>query len=322
MIDKFEIQRLCELPVESVAERLGMVVKGHKALCPFHQDSHPSLTFNVVRNRFCCFVCGTKGNTIDLVQKSLNCSFPQACNWLKNGTTQLEELKPAVKTTVKPARQATCNMAELEYIISNPLLTGMAKEFLFNERKLNPAVVKWLGISSISRPIGPFTNAPALLIPYRDTEGKLLTVQSRYLGQPCNMQVPRFRFPKGCKCHIYNQPVLNMLKEGEPLFISEGVTDCMALLSAGHKAIAIPSATLLNEQDLQVLRDAEKRLGRLNLHIYPDQDMPGEKLFLNLRKEFPQIIRHQLPAGCKDFSEYYLINIKKRNYGDTDKKEK
>lgn len=322
MIDKFEIQRLKEVPIESVAERLGLVVKGHKSLCPFHQDSHPSLTFNVAKNRFRCYVCGTNGSVIDLVQKRLNCGFLEACNWLKSGSTQIEELKPARKTEVKPTRPSTCNMAELEYIISNPQLTGMAKQFLFDERKLNPAVVKWLGISSISRPIAPFTDAPALLIPYRSIDGKLLTVQSRYLGQPCNLQVPRFRFPRGCRCHIYNQPVLNMLKAGEPLFISEGVTDCIALLSAGHKAIAIPSATLLNTEDLQVLKDIEQRTGKLNLHIYPDQDMPGEKLFLSLRKEFPQIVRHQLPAGCKDFSDYYLINIKKRNYGNTNKENK
>jgi hypothetical protein len=109
---------------------------------------------------------------------------------------------------------------------------------------------------------------------------------------------PRFRFPKGSRCKIYNLPVLNLLKEGEELYIAEGCSDCWALLSSGKKAVAIPSATLLNVKDIEVLKG-------LNLHMYPDSDIPGEKLFLQLKTYCPQLVRHQLPTNCKDYSEYY-----------------
>ena len=75
------------------------------------------------------------------------------------------------------------------------------------------------------------------------------------------------------------------------------------MLSSGRKAIAIPSATLLKEKDLEPLRG-------LNLHIFPDQDLPGERLYLGLREKLPQIVRHQLPAGCKDYGEYYAKKVK------------
>ena len=81
--------------------------------------------------------------------------------------------------------------------------------------------------------------------------------------------VPRFRFPKGSRCHVYNLPVLRRLKEGEPLFITEGASDCWAMLSSGHKAIAIPSATLLKRDELKQLFGSEE-MRRLNVHIYPD----------------------------------------------------
>ena len=71
------------------------------------------------------------------------------------------------------------------------------------------------------------------------------------------------------------------------------------MLSDGHKAIAIPSATLLKEEDLALLQG-------VNLHMYPDQDRPGERLFLQLRERLPQIVRHQLPEGCKDYSDQYV----------------
>ena len=38
-MDKFELQKLRDLPIEGVAERLGLEVKMHKALCPFHDDT-------------------------------------------------------------------------------------------------------------------------------------------------------------------------------------------------------------------------------------------------------------------------------------------
>ena len=39
--------------------------------------------------------------------------------------------------------------------------------------------------------------------------------------------------------------------------------------------------------------------------MYPDNDTPGERLFLQLKEVLPSLVRHQLPAGCKDFSDYY-----------------
>lgn len=56
-MEKYEIQKLRDLPIEGVAEQLGMVVKRHKALCPFHADHHASLSFNTKRNSCRCYVC-------------------------------------------------------------------------------------------------------------------------------------------------------------------------------------------------------------------------------------------------------------------------
>ena len=47
------------------------------------------------------------------------------------------------------------------------------------------------------------------------------------------------------------------------------------------------------------------RLGT-TFHMYPDRDEPGERLFLLLKEVLPNLEHHQLPPGCKDFSDYYL----------------
>ena len=82
MLDRFDIQKLQALPIEEVASALGLSVSHHKALCPFHADKHPSLTFHRGRNRYRCFVCDAHGGTIDLVMNYLHKDFVSACKWL------------------------------------------------------------------------------------------------------------------------------------------------------------------------------------------------------------------------------------------------
>ena len=104
-MEKYEIQKLRDLPIEGVAEQLGMVVKRHKALCPFHADHHASLSFNTRRNSCRCYVCmGDSVGTIDLVMKYLGKNFLSACRWLAevNGV-YLEDSHPKVVSSSSPA---------------------------------------------------------------------------------------------------------------------------------------------------------------------------------------------------------------------------
>ena len=52
-----------------VLDYYGIKVSSNKALCPFHNDNHPSLSVNKQKNIAMCFSCGTGGNVISFVQK-------------------------------------------------------------------------------------------------------------------------------------------------------------------------------------------------------------------------------------------------------------
>ena len=313
-MDRFDIQKLRALPIEGVAQRLGLQVSRHKSLCPFHEDSHPSLTFHVAKNSFRCFACGAHGGVIDLTMHMLGKSFIETCQWLANEhNVILTEWKPADK----PAEPKPFDAARYSRYFEHPSLNEPARAFLFGERKLNEKVISWCRLTSFTDRHG----IPWLQIPYFDIDGKLIGVQNRNLSYgkpPISNQssvisnqssvIPRFRFPIGSRCRIYNLPVLKLLREGEPLYITEGASDCWAMLSSGHKAIAIPSATLLNRKDIELIRSL-LIAHRSSLHMYPDQDEPGEKLYNQLVSLANQmgmcIVRHPLPAGCKDYSDYY-----------------
>ena len=290
-----ELQKLRELPVEGVAERLGLNVKKHKSLCPFHNDHHASLSFKVSKNTFRCFVCGASGGPIDLVMKYLGKDFREATKWLADeNNIILTEYKPQPSDL---NQQTSFDASRYERFFEHPWLNDEARRFLFDERRLDPRVVRWCRLTSWKDRQG----IPWLQIPYFDREGKLIGIQNRNLVKG---GYPRFRFPQGAECTIYNLPVLNLLKPGEMLFITEGCSDCWAMLSAGHKAIAIPSATLLKRKDVEQLSILNSQLS-IRFGMYPDRDEPGERLFLQLKELLPSLVHYQLPPDCKDFSDYY-----------------
>ncbi len=314
-MDRLEIEKLRDLPIEGVAERLGLHVERHKSLCPFHEDSHPSLSYRVSKNTCRCFVCMTQSiGPIDLVMRHLNLDFKAACRWLMDGSWLTVNGSGVDKPHTSGIRhQTSFDASRYSRFFEHPFLNDEARNFLFEERKLDPRVVRWCRLTSWRDKQG----VPWLQTPYYDREGKLVGVQNRNLVYGSGLMVqgsglsahqsaaPRFRFPTGSQCGIYNLPVLNMLRPGDDLYITEGCSDCWAMLSAGHKAIAIPSATLLSQKDIEQLSIINSQLS-ISYHMFPDRDAPGERLFLQLKEVLPSLVHHQLPLGCKDFSEFYI----------------
>ena len=376
-MEKYEIEKLRDLPIEEVASQLGLQVARHKSLCPFHSDHHASLSFNTRKNLCRCFVCMDESlDSIGLVMKSLHVDFPKACFWLaeRNGillekgrgriwrrncrsasadspdsaVSSASAASPAstaspvasASSASSPAAPHAFDAARYARFFEHPWLNEAACRFLFDERKIDGRVARWCRLSSWTDRKG----VNWLQIPYFDKEGRLVGIQNRNLdfhrkSRPTDSmdsektgksscptdftddtdsqvsigskagtdseEAPRFRFPYGSQCGIYNLQVLKLLTPGERLFITEGCSDCWAMLSAGHKAIAIPSATLLKPEDRDVLAYIGETFG-VEWHMFPDRDAPGERLFLQLKEILPSLIHHQLPLGCKDFGEAYL----------------
>lgn len=334
------IVRLKELDIEDVASALGIEVRKHKALCFMHDDHNPSITFSRTKNLYKCWTCGKGGGTIQLTQDKLGLEFQDACVWLA-GQFNLwypenrEYRRPAKKKVAKifiPTEKKDAFLFDIElcnWLIDNAKLSEQAKSFLFKERYLKEDVIQKLNIKSVSDPqkavealvshFGEerclksglirkrdntmffFFSTPCLLFPYYEENGKLLGIQSRYLGDSQN--VPRFQFMASCKARVFNLPILNTLNYGDRLYISEGITDCLALLSSGLKAVAIPSATILPKEDLVLLKSYD-------LRMFPDHDEAGQKAFIDIRRFFVNLYStvraEQLPANVKDYSDYYI----------------
>ena len=201
-MDRIELQKLRDLPIEGVAERLGLRVVRHKCLCPFHDDHHASLSFK--NNKFRCWSCGESGDTISLAMKVLGKDFTGAAKWLAdehNIILQTSSLRPQPSAI---SHQTSFDASRYARFFLHPFLNAEARKFLFEERRLDERVVRWCRLTSWRDKRG----VPWLQIPYYNREGQLVGVQNRNLVKGA---LPRFRFPKGAECGIYNLPVLNLL---------------------------------------------------------------------------------------------------------------
>ena len=174
-MEKYELQKLRDLPIEGVAERLGLHVVRHKALCPFHDDHHASLSFKVSKNTFRCFVCGAHGGTIDLVMRLLNKPFLDACRWLAEGAAI--DITSYCNNEMTTKERPPFDSSRYERFFEHPWLIDEARRFLFDERRIDPRVVRWCRLTSWRDKQG----VPWLQTPYYDREGRLVGVQNRNL---------------------------------------------------------------------------------------------------------------------------------------------
>ena len=331
--------RFPSVEIEALAERLGMHVVRHRALCPFHDDHRPSMSFSQSRGTWRCWSCGAHGDAADLVMRKLGIGFRQALRWAQDevaehGLDSICRRSDARDEQIsEPEPQSSADIQLMGYVVGKSCLSADARRFLFDERRYQPQAVADMHIGSISSQhkfaevlmrafgrerslasglvesksdgsvIGVFAT-PCLLFPYMDESGAVVTIQSRYLGT--DFRVPRFQFVRGSRPGVFNLPVLRRLKVMDDLWVSEGITDCIALQSMGLHAVAIPSATLLNRRSL-------RPLSAFRLHMIPDADEPGEMLFGRLselaQKMGTTLTRHSLPQGCKDVSEMYMCGL-------------
>ena len=187
MIPQETIDRLKGLPVEQVAGEVGLEVVRHRCRCPFHDDRHPSLTFNLRTNRFKCYACGASGGPIDLAMHQLNLPFVEACRWLGNrfGVYVDEEQRSERWRLVKPIPiRRPAPLPEVEQgpsatdlkrwaeAVAHPVLSDAARAFLFEVRRLDERVVRWCRLSSSCDQRGVHW----LLIPYFGVDGQLIGI--------------------------------------------------------------------------------------------------------------------------------------------------
>lgn len=334
-----DFDKLKEIKILDVLKKLGIEVrKGRKALCFMHDDHQPSLYIYKDDNSWYCYTCGKGGGVIDLVKEYFDYDTDKACKWLevefdivpkpRDWTWGQKKQKPIPDKEESDKIEVESEI--LEWIISNTIISNQARRFLEDERKIKRDIYENLNVKSIDnvpelikklkakfglerlannnillngkREYSLTWDAPCLLFPFYNVEGKLVNIQSRYIGKSQDGYPPRFRFIKDTKTSIFNARRLSELDRFAPVLVTEGVTDCLAALSGGLNAIAIPGAAAFKNEYIDILKE-------FTLFICPDRDEAGSRLLKDMKEKMKTVycnVRElKLDDDSKDIGEYY-----------------
>lgn len=138
-----EIRKSVDI-VDVISRYLNVVKKGRNyfAICPFHNDTNPSLSISREKQIYKCFVCGEGGNVITFIQKYKKISFIEALKEvaLIGGIELQLDVKKSV--SVDPKKQVLYDLLEdaTKYYQSALASSQLAQDYI-QKRNLNDAVL-------------------------------------------------------------------------------------------------------------------------------------------------------------------------------------
>ena len=139
------------LPIEQlVAQYCQLVKKGRSfvCLCPFHNDSHPSLLVSPDKGIAYCFACRSGGDIFSFYQKIENCDFPQALRELAEKAGVKIESQASAGSIVKKDekdRARECLEAAQRLYREHLQTSSLAVQYL-QKRGVPPEQIEQFGI--------------------------------------------------------------------------------------------------------------------------------------------------------------------------------
>ena len=264
--------------------------RNYMALCPFHDDKHPSLSISPERQIFKCFVCGTAGNAITFVSKYEKISCAEAVRKVAeivgfhDDRLTKEAFVPKKDPTIEPLYNCINDLQKFyDYGLNIPE-GKVAKDYL-SERNIDESQIKKYKIGyalSDGRKTVEFllvhghslksvedigialasanakdANAGRLIFPLCDPNGQVVGFSARKLKKeqdPKYVNSPETPiFHKGKILYNYHN-VKGSARHDGYVYVLEGFMDVMALDKAGISSAVALMGTSLSSEQIALLR--------------------------------------------------------------------
>ena len=281
------------------------------AICPFHNDTNPSLRISKKSGLYHCFSCGSSGNLFSLTKVLLKTSLYKLLGieadilsnyWLQNINKKYirEKAKIDVEMIISDGKlysiTASSDIRILQYLKYRKISFDFVKQYNIQYTffcKINETIFK-----------------DRLIIPII-VNNKIVS----YEGRTFTKANPKVLYPRNSNVSsLFN---IDNLKYNEPLFLVEGIMDLAPLFNLGYRNITCTFGSNIKQEQLQQLKQFSEII------VIPDNDIAGSK-FLDqidesLTKEFYIVKLSDKYKDCGDTSLsseelQYLID-KKIKYG-------
>ncbi len=308
--------------INVISSYINVIRKGKNALavCPFHDDTNPSLNISSEKQIYKCFSCGEGGNAISFVRNYEHVSFDEAVRKVAELSNYDDprlasqrqavfvdpEKEPLYKAmedlnsyyqyalTTREGERARAYLKgrnippdQIEkFQIGYAPLDGKATVAYLQAKKHSLKTIEDIGIAFAQLEGTSDRNAGRLIFPLFDPSGRAVGFSARRLqddGTSKYINSPETKiFHKGETLYNYHNDAKIARHEGY-IYLLEGFMDVMALSKCGLPAIALCGTALTKEQ-IELLQ----RL-RVEIRVCLDGDAPGQigmmKILGALQKE-------------------------------------
>jgi len=275
--------------VEVVGRRLQLNKKGSNfwCLCPFHDDSNPSMAVNQDKQFFYCFVCQESGNAIHFLRRYENLEFVDAIETLASSAgmtvpyenTKLEKSKPSglVKKAVKYYQT---NLNEkiapkaVQYLKDRKITGPTAKKFNIGYAQDKwDALLNFLGPDTPSKELdssGLFSKKDnrfydrfrgRIIFPIRNIKGDFIAMGGRIIdeGEPKYLNSPETSFFNKSNELFGLYEVKEVEKKISSLIVVEGYMDVIGLYEHGvRNAVATLGTAVTPNHVAKIMRYTNK----------------------------------------------------------------
>lgn len=261
---------------------------GFKSVCPFHNDTNPSMKISPSKKIFKCFSCGAGGNVIQFVSRYENISFVEAVAKLarKIGIVIENNTDPNYESKKKLYQILTESNEFYKFYLNNSEEGKVALKYLkdrgINEEIINtfeiglaPSEKDYLNQALNAKEFGIIDQVESGMIRKDKNDSYIDTFRSRIMfpikdlnnrvvGFSGRIYLPGDKSPKYINSNenlifhkselLYNYSNANEHARKENyVFIFEGFMDVIAAYKAGVKASVATMGTALTKQHLKAL---------------------------------------------------------------------
>lgn len=331
--------------VDLISEYIPLVQKGKNyfGVCPFHNDTNPSMSVSREKQIYKCFSCGASGNAFNFIMDYDHIEFKEAIKVLgEKAGVEVQGITVAPKVTKFDRFYDVYDLANKYFQNNLNSKEGQKAKQYLEKRHIDEEIIKEFGIG--------------LSLDKKDTLMNILTAkdysikeldQIGLVSNNHDTYINRIMFPLhdisghvvGFSGRIYDDSNLNkylntketiIFKKGECLYnyhiareharklkfiiIVEGFLDAIRLSQIGYKNVIALMGTAMTTEQMNLV----KKLSN-NVYLSLDGDNPGQNATLNIGEELTKLGMNvkviEMPSDKKEHDpDEFIIKYGKEKY--------
>ena len=304
--------------VKTISSYISLTKKGKSywGVCPFHDDTSPSLSVSPEKHMFKCFACGVAGGPVYFVQRFEKISFPEAVKKTAdlNGihSDVFEQVVKTKPVDPKKAPLLKC-LSDLTLYYQYALNTEEGEEALryLDSRNLDETIrtkyklgyslkdgkttcdflqskghsiktIEDVGIAVLSNGNYIDRNEGRVIFPICDADGNVIGYSARRMGNG-----PEAKYVNSPSTYLFNKSAVlynyhiakEVARQAGYVYVCEGFMDVFALSKIGIDSAVAIMGTSLTKEHIGMLRKLN-----VEIRLCLDGDLPGQTAMMEISK--------------------------------------